>query len=149
MPQLLRPEAVENLLGEVPNWKLHENSIERTFKFGRFQEAIQYEAEAIRIAETTKHAHTIGWAQLTASKLHLLKGDWAKARDLLEKWINMPGTLDVAILIPWAVTSLAWTLAQIGDASEALSRLREGEEPHDHSGPEERDEEVTLASAPD
>jgi len=95
---------------------------------GRFQEAIQYEAEAIRIAEVTKHAHTIGWAQLTASKLHLLKGDWAKARDLLEKWINMPGTLDVAILLPWAVTSLAWTLAQIGDASEALSRLREGEE---------------------
>jgi len=95
---------------------------------GRFQEAIRYEAEAIRIAEVTKHAHTIGWAQLTASKLHLLKGDWAKARDLLEKWINMPGTLDVAILLPWAVTSLAWTLAQIGDASEALSRLREGEE---------------------
>jgi tetratricopeptide (TPR) repeat protein len=95
---------------------------------GRFQEAIQYEAEAIRIAEATKHTHTIGWAQLTASKLHLLKGDWAKARDLLEDWINMPGTLDVAILLPWAVTSLAWTLAQIGDASEALSRLREGEE---------------------
>jgi class 3 adenylate cyclase/tetratricopeptide (TPR) repeat protein len=97
-------------------------------ELGRFQEAIQYEAEAIRIAEATKHAHTIGWAQLTASKLHLLKGDWAKARDLLEKWINMPGTLDVAILLPWAVASLAWTLAQIGDASEALSRLQEGEE---------------------
>jgi class 3 adenylate cyclase/tetratricopeptide (TPR) repeat protein len=97
-------------------------------ELGRFQEAIQYETEAIRIAETTKHAHTIGWAELTASKLHLLKGDWAKARDLVENWINMPGTLDVAILLPWAVTSLAWTLAQLGDASEALSRLREGEE---------------------
>jgi tetratricopeptide (TPR) repeat protein len=95
---------------------------------GRFQEAIQHEAEAIKIAEATKHAHTIGWAQVTASKLHLLKGDWAKARDLLAEWINMPGTLDVSILLPWAVTSLAWTLAQIGDASEALSRLREGEE---------------------
>ena len=78
--------------------------------------------------KTTKHAHTIGWAELTGSKLHLLKGEWAKARDLLEKWINMPGTLDVAILLPWAATSLAWTLAQLGDASEALSCLREGEE---------------------
>jgi class 3 adenylate cyclase/tetratricopeptide (TPR) repeat protein len=95
---------------------------------GRFQEAIQYRAEAITIAEATKHTHTIGWARLTASKLHLLKGDWATARDLLEEWITMPGTLDVAILLPWAVTSLAWTLVQTGDVSGALSRLREGEE---------------------
>ena len=35
--------------------------------------------EAIKIAKATKHAHTIGWAQLTGSKLHLLKGEWAKA----------------------------------------------------------------------
>src|SRR5262249_43514624 len=97
-------------------------------ELGRFPEAIQYEAEAIRIAEATKHTHTIGWALLTASKLHLLKGDWARARDLLENLINMPGTLDVAILLPWAVTSLAWALAQIDDVTEAMSRLQEGEE---------------------
>ena len=34
----------------------------------------------------------------------------------------------MAILLPWAVTSLAWTLAQIGDVSKALCRLQEGEE---------------------
>ena len=95
---------------------------------GRFQEAIQYEAEAMKIAEATKHVHTMGWAHLTASKLHLLRGDWAKARDLLEHWINMPGTLDVTTLLPWAVTSLAWALAQIGETSQAWSLVREGEE---------------------
>jgi class 3 adenylate cyclase/tetratricopeptide (TPR) repeat protein len=97
-------------------------------ELGRFREAAEYEAEAIRVAAATKHTHTIGWAHLTASKLHLLQGDWAKAHLLLGQCINMPGTLDVAVLLPWAVASSAWTLAQIGDASEALSRVREGEE---------------------
>jgi 4a-hydroxytetrahydrobiopterin dehydratase len=55
MPQLLRPEAVENLLGEVPNWKLQENSIERTFKFGRFQEAIDFVNRVAQEAENMNH----------------------------------------------------------------------------------------------
>jgi class 3 adenylate cyclase/tetratricopeptide (TPR) repeat protein len=97
-------------------------------ELGRFREAAEYEAEAIEIATATKHVHTIGWAHLTASKLRLLQGDWAKAHVLLEHWINMPGTLDVSVLLPWAVASSAWTLAQIGDASEALRRVREAEE---------------------
>jgi tetratricopeptide (TPR) repeat protein len=97
-------------------------------QLGRFREAAEYEAEAIRIATATKHAHTIGWAHLTASKLRLLQGDWAKAHFLLEHWINMPGTLDVSVLLPWAVASSAWTLAQIGEASEALNRVRQAQE---------------------
>ena len=97
-------------------------------ELGRFRKAAEYELEAIRIATATKHVHTIGWALLTASKLHLLQGDWAKAHLLLEQWLNTPGTLDVAVLLPWAVASSAWALVQIGDASEALSRVRDGEE---------------------
>ena len=97
-------------------------------ELGRFREAAEYEAEALRIATETKHAHTIGWAHLTASKLRLLQGDWAKAHFLLEHWINMPGTLDVSVLLPWAVASSAWTLAQIGEPSEALNRVRQAEE---------------------
>jgi class 3 adenylate cyclase/tetratricopeptide (TPR) repeat protein len=93
---------------------------------GRFQEATQHEREAIRIAEATKHAHTIGWAHLTASRLHLLKGEWAVACDVLERWVHLP-TTDVAILLPWAVASLAWARAQIGDPSGALSRLGEAQ----------------------
>ena len=97
-------------------------------ELGRFAEAAKYEAEAIRLAEPTQHAHTIGWARLTASMLHLFKGDWAKARLLVEHWTDIPRTLDVAVLLPWAVASSAWALAQIGEASEALSRVREGEQ---------------------
>ena len=60
--------------------------------------------------------------------LHLLKGDWAKARSLVEHWITMLRTGNVAILLPWAVASSAWALAQIGEAGEALNRVREGEQ---------------------
>jgi class 3 adenylate cyclase/tetratricopeptide (TPR) repeat protein len=97
-------------------------------ELGRFAEAAKYEAEAIRLAEPTRHAHTIGWAHMAASMLHLSNGDWAKAHLLIEHWINIPGTLDVAVLLPWAVASSAWALAEIGEASEALSRVREGEQ---------------------
>ena len=96
-------------------------------ELGRFAEAARYEAQAIGLAELTQHAHSIGWARLTTSMLHFSKGDWAKARSLVEHWTNTTRTLDVAVLLPWAVASSAWALAQIGEASEALSRVRESE----------------------
>ena len=48
-------------------------------ELGRFTEAAKYEAEAIRIAEPTQHAFSIGWAHFAATMPHLLQGDWAKA----------------------------------------------------------------------
>jgi tetratricopeptide (TPR) repeat protein len=97
-------------------------------ELGRFGEATKYAAEVVQLAEPTQRAHAIGWAYLPASMLHLFKGDWAKARSLLERWINRPGPLDVAVLLPWAVATSAWTLAEIGEPSEALKRVREGEQ---------------------
>jgi len=97
-------------------------------ELGRFAEAAKYEAEAIRIADHTQHAHTIGWAYLAASTLHLFRGDWVKTRSLIDRWINLPQTLDIAVLLPWAVATSAWALAEIGEAGEALARLREGEQ---------------------
>jgi tetratricopeptide (TPR) repeat protein len=97
-------------------------------ELGRFAEAAKYEAEAIRLAESTQHAYTISWAHFAASILHLLKCDWPKACSLVEHWIVMLRTGNVAMLLPWAVASSAWALAQIGEAKEALSRVREAEQ---------------------
>ena len=97
-------------------------------ELGRFAEAAEYEAEAIRLAEPTQHAFTVGLAHCAAGTLHLLKGDWAKARSLIEHWIAVLRTGNVVILLPGAVASSAWVLAQLGEASEALNRLREGEQ---------------------
>jgi class 3 adenylate cyclase/tetratricopeptide (TPR) repeat protein len=96
-------------------------------ELGRFTEAAEYEAEAIRLAEPTQHAFTVGVAYRAAGTLHLLKGDWTNARSLVERWIAVVRTGNVFLLLPWSVASSAWVLAQLGEASEALNRLREGE----------------------
>ncbi len=41
---------------------------------GRFAEAVEPEAEAIRIAARTQHAFTIGMAHNAAGSLHLVEG---------------------------------------------------------------------------
>jgi tetratricopeptide (TPR) repeat protein len=97
-------------------------------QLGRFAEAAEYEAEAIRLAEPTHHPYTVGLAQLGAGTLHSLKGDWAKARSLIEHGIGVIRAGNVVILLSPAVASSAWVLAQLGEASEALNRLREGEQ---------------------
>jgi tetratricopeptide (TPR) repeat protein len=99
-------------------------------EIGRFAEAARYDAEAIQLVEATQHAYTIAWACFAASVLHLLKGDWAKACTQIDKWI---ATLQIGnIQLPWAVTSSAWALAQIGQASEALKLVRQGEQLLEH-----------------
>jgi class 3 adenylate cyclase/tetratricopeptide (TPR) repeat protein len=96
-------------------------------QLGRFIEAATYAAEAIRLAEPTQHAFTVGQAHLAAGTLRLLKGDWPKARALIDHWIAVVRTGNVLLLLPAAVASSAWALAQLGEVSEALNRLQEGE----------------------
>ena len=97
-------------------------------ELGRFGEAAEYGAEAIRLAESTRDAYTIGLAHRAAGTLHVLKGDWAKARLLLEHGTAVLRTGNVALSLPVTVASSAWALAQLGHASEALNRLREAEQ---------------------
>ena len=101
--------------------------IESLAELGRFAEAAEHEAEAIRLAEPTQHAFTIGIAHHAAGTLNLLKGDWAKARSLIEQKIAVLRTGNVVLLLPYSVASSAWVLAQLGEFSEALNRLRECE----------------------
>jgi DNA-binding SARP family transcriptional activator len=111
-------------------------------QLGRFAEAALYAAEAIRLAEPTQHANTgaslsrrffqigqgVALAHFAAGMLHLLKGNWPAARSLIEHWISALRTVEVVVLLPYAVSASSLVLAQLGKASEALSRLREGEQ---------------------
>jgi tetratricopeptide (TPR) repeat protein len=101
-------------------------------QLGRFAEAAEFEAEAIRLAEPTNRAFAVSMAHYASGTLHLLKGDWAKARSLIEHWIAVVRTGNVVLHLPWAVASSAWVLAQLGETSEALSRLQEGEQLLEH-----------------
>jgi class 3 adenylate cyclase/tetratricopeptide (TPR) repeat protein len=101
--------------------------IESLAELGRFAEAAEYEADAIRLAEPTEHAFTVGYAYQGAGTLHLLKGDWAKALSRLEHGIAVLRTGNVFLLLPYAIAYSAWALAQLGEPSESLNRLRECE----------------------
>jgi class 3 adenylate cyclase/tetratricopeptide (TPR) repeat protein len=106
-------------------------------QLGRFAEAAEHEAETIRLAELTHHPFRIGQAHLIACTRHLLKGDWGKARFLIERGIAEFRTGNVVLVLPLVVAFSAWALSQLGEATEALIRLQEGEqllERHEASG---------------
>jgi tetratricopeptide (TPR) repeat protein len=96
-------------------------------ELGRFAEAAPYEAELLRLAGPTQHAFTVGVAYEAASWLHLRKGDWATARSVIEHGIAAVRKGSIAAGLRTMVAASAWVLAQLGEASEALARLREGE----------------------
>jgi 4a-hydroxytetrahydrobiopterin dehydratase len=55
MPELLKPEAVQTLLMEVPQWKLEADTISRTVKFPSFLEAVDAVNSIAREAESMNH----------------------------------------------------------------------------------------------
>jgi DNA-binding SARP family transcriptional activator/tetratricopeptide (TPR) repeat protein len=97
-------------------------------QLGRFAEAMEHAAEAIRLAEPTQHATTVGLTYRAAGLLHLLRGDWAQARKLSEHGFKVFRSGNVVIQIPSALAASAWALAQLGEADEALNQIRMGEE---------------------
>jgi DNA-binding SARP family transcriptional activator len=96
-------------------------------ELGRFAEASQPAPEARRLATATRHVHTIGWADITAGTVHMLKGEWADASSLFDHAIAISDEGSVHVLYTSLVACSAWALAQLGEASEALRRLEEGE----------------------
>jgi tetratricopeptide (TPR) repeat protein len=97
-------------------------------QLGRFAEAAPYEVEALRLAEPTHHPFTVGLVHFAVGTLHLLKGNWTHARRLLEHAIAVLRAGHVVLSLPHSVAFSAWVLAQVGEASEALARLREGKQ---------------------
>ncbi|SCB50645.1 Adenylate and Guanylate cyclase catalytic domain-containing protein [Bradyrhizobium shewense] len=97
-------------------------------ELGRFEEATEPAAEAIRLVASPLGAYAAGWAHLSDGTVHVLQGEWAQARPALEHAIAAIRTGDLPLLLPLSVVFSAWTLAQLGDASGALSMLREGEQ---------------------
>ncbi len=77
-------------------------------EYGRAVELATGNLTALPADETTRHAFTLGVAHWAAFTLRLRKGDWAKARSLIEH--------EIAVL------------RALGEASEALNRLREGDQ---------------------
>ena len=97
-------------------------------ELGRFAEASEPAAEALRLARETRRAHAIRGADISAGTVHMLKGEWARARPFLEHSTRISKEGNVGVLYPSLVACLAWVVAQLGEANEALSLLQEGEQ---------------------
>jgi class 3 adenylate cyclase/tetratricopeptide (TPR) repeat protein len=97
-------------------------------ELGRFAEAAAYEDELLRLAEPIERVFPVGLAHWAASNVHAAKGDWGRARSLMDHAIEVFRTGNVTILLAEAVASVAWMLAQLGGESEARGRLRDGEQ---------------------
>jgi tetratricopeptide (TPR) repeat protein len=93
---------------------------------GRFTEAMGPAEEAIAIAESAHNQYIIGQAHQAAGVLHLNKGDWDKARVLLERSAAAFRAAGDVLNLPHIVGLSAWALARIGETTEAVGRLQEG-----------------------
>ena len=97
-------------------------------ELGRFAEAAEHQAEAFRLTEATQHPYAVGNAYRAAARLCLSQGDWSKARDLIEHAIIVLRRGSVVVSLGRALAESAFVLAQVGEASEALDRVRTGEQ---------------------
>src|SRR5262245_30586790 len=95
---------------------------------GRFTQAARYEAEALRLAEAIRHEYTLGMVHNAASWFRLIKGEWDQARSRAERWVAVVRMADSIFDFPNALATSAWALARVGETTEALARLREGEQ---------------------
>ena len=96
-------------------------------ELGRFGQAARYAAEAIELAEPSQNAYAIGMAYWASGVLWLTRGDWVRARSAIEHGTAALETADAVLTLPGAIASGAWVLAQLGEAEEAVRRLREAE----------------------
>jgi tetratricopeptide (TPR) repeat protein len=97
-------------------------------QLGRFAEAMEPAQKGIEIAESTHNQYMIGHLHMAAGLLHLHKGDWDKARVFLERSATAFRATGEVLNLPHVLGLLAWTLAQMGETTEAAGRLREGEQ---------------------
>ena len=97
-------------------------------QLGRFAEAAEHAAEAIRLADPTQHATTVGLAHRASGMLHLTRGEWAQARKLSEHGFTVFKSGNVAIQLPSALAASALASAQLGEATEAADQIQLGEQ---------------------
>jgi tetratricopeptide (TPR) repeat protein len=97
-------------------------------ELGRFAEAAPHAHEMLRLAEPTHSAYAVGMAHVTEGWRLLAKGDWTRARPLVERGTAEYRKGNIFLALPHAVASSARILAQVGETSEAMNYLRQGEE---------------------
>lgn len=95
-------------------------------QLGRFSEAATHVKDLFRLAGPT-HGRATGLAQLSEAIRLLSMGDWAHAGPFIEQSIETFRSSNNYLTLTHAVPMSAWSLAQLGETSEATRRVQEGE----------------------
>ena len=124
------PDWVHEYIGAAQPLLLYDYifGVSSLAQLGRFDEAFRYAVDGLRLDEARHHASAVGQAHYTLGILHVLRGAWREARSLIEQGIVVFRTGNVLLNSPGPVALSAWVLAQVGEATDALVRLREGEQ---------------------
>jgi class 3 adenylate cyclase/tetratricopeptide (TPR) repeat protein len=126
---VLPAESIYERLGSSAPASVHDRGwlVSSLAQLGQFAAAMGPAEAAIQIAERTHHAYTIGWAHLHAGTLQTVKGNWASARLLFERAIEVFREGQQGILLPNVLGLSALTLACLDESAEAMNRAQEAE----------------------
>jgi class 3 adenylate cyclase/tetratricopeptide (TPR) repeat protein len=97
-------------------------------ELGQFADAAKYAAEAFQLAEPTQRSFAIGFVHQSEATIYLLQGHWRKALPSIERAMALFRAGNIGIQLPIVIAQAGWALAELGEAADALGRLRESEQ---------------------
>jgi class 3 adenylate cyclase/tetratricopeptide (TPR) repeat protein len=92
-------------------------------QLGKFGEAVPYGEEAIRIATERNHPYSIVYAYYAVGVLSLIKGDYEKAIDVLERGLKVCEAAEIPVQHPLVASCLGAAYASVGRLDAALKLL--------------------------
>jgi predicted ATPase len=93
---------------------------------GEPEQASRQSAEALALARRLGHPFSEAHALLYAARLHQFRGDWRATRDRAEAAAMLARERGFVQLQAWAAVTGGWALAEAGETSEGLARVRDG-----------------------
>ena len=94
-------------------------------ELGELAQGIGWAQEAVHIAETAGHSHSLTAAYSALSYLHLVKGDLEKALTLLDRSLQICRTAHLDMWLSWPQAQLGYAYAAFTPSAEALPLLEE------------------------
>jgi len=101
--------------------------VESLAQLGRFADAGQIAPSMLEVAESLDHAWTLGLALVATGKLHLFRGDWQRAKPLLDRGVEVTRAGFVDLLVPYTMAPAAWVHAALGNRETADAYANESE----------------------
>jgi class 3 adenylate cyclase/tetratricopeptide (TPR) repeat protein len=126
----LPADAVHEHFGASMPVSIHDRCqlIRSLAELGQFDDAAKYAAEAFQIAEPTQRSFAIGLVHQSEATIYLLQGHWRKALSSIERGMALFRASNIVLQLPVVIAQSGWALAELGEAGDSLSRLREAEQ---------------------